>query len=352
MKLYTRIIIFLFVVVLIFVAWFFADCYFNPIIKSKDFYYIVKPGVHAKSVALDLSQQASLRHPLFFRLMVRLSGDGHKLQSGEYFFRKGSSINDIVKQIANGEIYYHTFMIIEGWNFYQVMDELNNSKLIKHTLNNLSNEEIAKKLGIERKTPEGLLFPDTYYFALGDSDLAILQHAYQEMQDYLQKAWPKRAKDLPCKNSYQALVVASMVEKETAVASEKPLVAAIILRRFKGWIHLQIDATVIYGLEPDFTGNLTKEDLTKKTPYNTYTNYGLPPTPIAMPGAVSIQAALHPATTNMLYFVAKGDGTHAFSATLDQHNTKVAKYRKQGSKEEDKAAKESEVANKNRIEHG
>ncbi len=190
----------------------------------------------------------------------------------------------------------------------------------------LSLAQVAKRLNLPHPSPEGLLFPDTYFFTLDTPDTEILSRAVEEMRNYLQEQWPRRARGLPYRSPYQALIVASMVEKETALPREMPIIAAIILKRLKIWMHLQIDSTVIYGLEPHFSGNLTINDLKKKTPYNTYTKYGLPPTPIAMPSALAIHAALHPAKTPYLYYVAKGDGSHQFSVTLAEQNAAVAKY--------------------------
>lgn len=298
----------------------------TPIIKKNDFHYVLKSGVSARTFANDLHKHAGLKNPFLFRLLIKLSGEGHKLQSGEYFFPKGSTASEVLGMVVDGEVLNYPFIIVNGWNYRGVVKALQKNSSLKKTIAGQSAQAVAKKLGTEYKTPEGLLFPDTYYYVSGATDFAVLQRAYKTMQDYLQKAWQNRASDLPYRNSYKALIVASMIEKETAIKQEKPIIAAVILNRLKKWIPLQIDATVIYGLGENFNGDLTRKDLRHKTPYNTYVNYGLPPTPISMPGRDSIQAALHPAKTDVLYFVAKDDGTHKFSKTLKRHDLAVEKY--------------------------
>jgi UPF0755 protein len=286
----------------------------------------LKPDTTAYILAHDLQQHADLKYPTLFRILVRLRGEDHKLQAGEYLFLAGSTTLAVLDQVVHGKVMYHAFTIVNGWNYYQVMRAIEKNSAIKHTLLGLNAQAVAKQMHLTFKTPEGLLFPETYYYTRGTTDLAILQRAYQAMQKYLQPAWQNRATRLPYKNSYTALIVASMLEKETSLPQEKPIIAAIILKRLQEWMPLQIDATVIYGMGKDYQGNLTRTDLRKATPYNTYVHYGLPPTPIAMPGASSIQAALHPAVTDKLYFVAKKDGSHVFSKTLAKHRLEVEKY--------------------------
>ncbi len=297
-----------------------------PIVSNSNFHYILKAGTSSRDIANDLRRTTNLTHPIIFRLISRLKGVDHKLQAGEYIFPKDSSIYNIINQLANGQVVSYDFTIVNGWNIWRVMDSLNKQPYVKHTLTNLTLKEVAKKLKIRHNSPEGLLFPDTYRYAKGAKDLDILIKAHQLMLNKIKVAWAHRAKDLWYKNQYQALIVASMIEKESSFTSEKPLIAAVILKRLQKWMHLQIDATVIYGLGREFDGKISIKDLRHKTRYNTYTSYGLPPTPISMPGQASIEAALHPAKTDALYFVSKGDGTHIFSATLNQHDKQVRKY--------------------------
>ncbi len=298
------------------------------IIGSSDFHYILKSGISGQKLANDLYRHTNLKYPLLFRLYIRVRGDGHRLQSGEYVFKSGSTSRDVLNQIVSGKVLSYSFTIVNGWNYKKVMKTLNKNSLIKHTIENLSPKQIAEKLGFKYASLEGLLLPETYSYTRGTTDLAILSRASRAMQCYIKQVWPKREKHLPYRyrNSYQALTVASMVEKEASLEHEKPLIAAVILKRLKRRMHLQIDPTVIYALGGRYRGALTLEDLRVKSPYNTYINYGLPPTPIAMPGKAAIQAALHPAKTDALYFVSKGDGSHVFSKTLERHDKAVNKY--------------------------
>ncbi|MGD9153537.1 MAG: endolytic transglycosylase MltG [Gammaproteobacteria bacterium] len=301
---------------------------YSPIVK-KDLYYVVRADTNARKLTNDLYRLTDLKYPALLRLLIEFHRDDKRLRTGEYFFPRGSNIVQIVSKIVNGKIHYHLFTIVNGYNFSRVFARLESSSFLQHTLKDKSPEEVAKLMRLKHKTPEGLLFPETYYCTRGETDLQTLNRAHQEMLRYLQKKWPQRAKDLPFKTQYTALIVASMIEKEAHIKGEKPIIAGIIEHRLQKWMRLQIDATVIYGMGKKFNGGLTRKDLHTKTPYNTYTNYGLPPTPIAMPGRDSIDAALHPAKTDMLYFVAKKDGSHVFSRDLEQHNKNVEKYQLQ-----------------------
>jgi len=298
------------------------------IVKQQPFHYVVQPGTSAKRLANIFQEKADLQYPRIFCLMSRLRGVDHALQRGEYFFPVGSTIASVLDKISQGKVYYHTFTIVDGWTIRQLLKALNKAPELKHTLVHLSQKAIAKKLNLKQNHLEGLFFPNTYFYVRHSSDLQLLQRADKMMQTHLQSLWKKRNRALPYKNAYQVLIVASLVEKETSIAKERPLIAAVILKRWQKWIPLQIDATVIYGLGSHFSGNLTRADLHKPTPYNTYVHYGLPPTPIAMPGLAAIYAALHPAKTEALYFVAKGDGTHVFSKTLKGHDKAVEKYQR------------------------
>jgi UPF0755 protein len=205
-------------------------------------------------------------------------------------------------------------------------EKLANNDAVKQTITSLSDREIMQLLGSTYNAPEGLFFPDTFYFNRHTRVLAILKISYDEMQAKLDKAWQNREENLPYKNSYEALIMASIVEKETGKASERPMIAGVFINRMRFGMRLQTDPTVIYGMGLQFNGNIRKKDLLTDTPYNTYTRSGLPPTPIAMPGIAAIEAALHPAKTKALYFVGKGDGSHAFSNDLNEHNRAVVRY--------------------------
>jgi UPF0755 protein len=205
-------------------------------------------------------------------------------------------------------------------------EKLANNDAVKQTITSLSDREIMQLLGSTYNAPEGLFFPDTFYFNRHTTDIALLKISYDAMQAKLDKAWQNREENLPYKNSYEALIMASIVEKETGKASERPMIAGVFINRMRFGMRLQTDPTVIYGMGLQFNGNIRKKDLLTDTPYNTYTRSGLPPTPIAMPGIAAIEAALHPAKTKALYFVGKGDGSHAFSNDLNEHNRAVVRY--------------------------
>jgi UPF0755 protein len=313
--------------------------FYFPVILQQDFRFRVLSGISASRLGSALNDQNGLLSPLVFRVAARLAGADRQLQAGEYRFKKGASIYAIIRQIKRGEIYHRAFTLVDGWNFPQVMQALNQNKDIQHTLLNATPTEIAEKLQIEQSSPEGWLMPDTYFYVFGDTDLAVLKRAHQEMLDYLNQVWPLREKNLPYKTEHNALVVASLIERETGRFDEKPIIADVIRKRLEKWMPLQIDSSVIYGLllgcaesafyaknKPfcsDFNGKLTPDGIKIETPYNTYLHYELPPTPIAMPGRESIYAALHPAETPYFYFFAKEEGHHVFSATMAEHQHQI-----------------------------
>jgi UPF0755 protein len=298
----------------------------TPLVPKQGRHYILKPGTSALRVSRDLTHRGNFLSPWLFDELIRWRDDTRKLQAGEYNLPAHATPLQLLDLIRSGSNVYHSFTLVNGWNIHHVLNALRADTTIKHTLGKKSLASIAKLLHISQKTPEGWLYPETYFYRLNATDLSLLKRAHRAMQVHLQKAWKARAKQLPYKNAYQSLIVASLIEKETGLAREKPVIAAVILSRLKKWMRLQIDAAVIYGLGPRFSLPLTRKELKIKTPYNTYLHYGLPPTPIAMPGKTAIWAALHPAKTNVLYFVAKGDGGHVFSKTLSEQTKAIAKY--------------------------
>jgi UPF0755 protein len=229
---------------------------------------------------------------------------------------------------SKGAVIQRKLSVIEGWTFKQFRDELNTNPDLKHVTSNLSDAEILQRIGATETHPEGLFFPDTYHFAAGTRDLVILKRAYQTMQQRLQAAWATRDTSSPLQTPYQALILASIVEKETGAPSDRTMIAAVFVNRLRKGMLLQTDPTVIYGMGDKFDGNLRKRDLRADSPYNTYTRRGLTPTPIALPGLAALQATLHPAQTNALYFVSRGDGSSQFSSTLTAHNRAVNRYQK------------------------
>lgn len=333
----------LFFVMILFLSYIF---YF-PAIQQNEFRFEMKSGVTVRQLSRMLQAQNRWVCPIVFRVVARVSGADLKLQAGEYYFKKGTSIYSIIHQLKTGDVHQRAFTLVDGWNFNRVMQALNQDENIQHTLQNMTPIEIAETLQMEGISPEGLFLPETYFYTLGSTDLDILKRAHQSMVAYLDQVWPSREENLPYQSPYQALIVASMIEKETAVAEEMPIVSDVIRKRLEQGMSLQMDSTVIYGLLlkcgdkhqvtkiknfcKDFDGDLKPDDLKIDTLYNTYLHYRLPPTPIAMPSKKAIDAALHPADTEYLYFVAKGDGAHAFSATLEEQNQQIEQLQKRES---------------------
>lgn len=288
--------------------------------------FLFTPGTSIKKAALNLQEKKLIKNPMFFIGFVRLSGAEHKLKAGEYIIEPGMTAFQLVQKMKKGDALRHAFTLVEGWNFSRIIQALNSNQYLIHTISNLSFDKIMEKIGHPGEIPEGRFAPDTYLFSGGVTDLDVLINAYQLMQRRLQIAWSNSSKDVFYRCPYEVLIVASLIEKETALAQEKPIIAGIILRRLEKGVRLQVDPSVIYGMGQKFSGKLTKADLLKDTPYNTYTRKGLPPTPISMPGKESIEAALHPIFTNAWYYVSKGDGSHEFSETLDGQNRAIKKY--------------------------
>lgn len=288
--------------------------------------YQLRPGTSVAALAGELVQQGVLDSPLYLRLLARQRGDAERIKAGEYRIVAGTTPAQLMDQLVLGKVVQYSLTLIEGWSFAQVRAALANEPALKQTLNGKSAAEILAQLGASESHPEGLFLPDTYVFIRGDSDINFLKRAYQAMKSYLAEEWNQRAEDLPLETPYQALILASIIEKETGKEEERPAIAGVFVRRLKRGMKLQTDPTVIYGLGDAFDGNLRRRDLRRDTPYNTYTRKGLPPTPIALPGREAVQAALHPQDGKSLYFVARGDGSHAFSSTLNEHNRAVRKY--------------------------
>jgi UPF0755 protein len=268
---------------------------------------------------------------VWFKLIAYQKDLSDKLKVGEYELKPGLTIPQILSLIVEGKTHQYSITFPEGWTFKQILQRLGKHPDLKHTLDGLDNRAIMTKLKADKKHPEGLFFPDTYFFAKKTDELVILKKAYARMQKVLTQEWQGRDQNLPLEDAYQALILASIVEKETAAISERPLIAGVFVHRLRLGMMLQTDPTVIYGMGDNYQGNIHKQDLRKPTPYNTYVIKGLPPTPIAMPGKEAIHAALHPTKTNSLYFVARGDGTHIFSADLKKHNEAVNTFQRHSS---------------------
>ena len=288
----------------------------------------VPRGSSLRAVASELHQRGLLDQPQVWTLWARATGRSAGLKAGEYQLMPGVTPAALLQQLGSGAVLLHSITFIEGSTFADVRGLLNRNEAVRLTLQNASPEEIMRELGDPGVHPEGQFFPDTYHFARGATDREILAIAHRRMQEELRTAWAARALDLPLAGSYEALILASIVEKETALDSERPLIAGVFVERLRRGMRLQTDPTVIYGIGTAYDGNIRRNDLTTDTPYNTYTRAGLPPTPIALPGLDSLGAAVNPQVTGAIFFVAtgKGDGSHYFSATLGEHEAAVQRY--------------------------
>ena len=297
-------------------------------LPATPFEFELKQGSSLKSVAREMKQAGLLGQAWPFVWLGRLHGSSGQLKAGNYSLDHDVSPMELLEIITKGEVIQSQTSIIEGWAFKQLRAALNANPDIVHDTLNLTDMEILQRIGATESHPEGLFFPDTYKFAAGSSDLAILRSAYYAMQQRLQETWETREADLPLQTPYQALILASIVEKETGTADDRAMIAGVFMNRLRRGMLLQTDPTVIYGLGETFDGNLRKRDLLADTAYNTYIRAGLPPTPIALPGMAALQATLHPAQTDALYFVARGDGSSHFSSSLTEHNRAVNQYQK------------------------
>ena len=294
---------------------------------------LVERGESLISVAHRLHRADIIRWPRAWVYYARIF-EPAPIKTGEYRLPENASPLDILHQLQAGEVVVYPVTFVEGWTFNTMLEVLGNLQNIEHQLKGLAGDEVIAALGLTIGHPEGWFFPDTYYYVSGDTDAQILLRAHERMQHILELEWRARAVGLPYETAYDALIMASIVEKETGVPHERDEIAGVFVRRLQKRMRLQTDPTVIYGLGSDYDGNLRRADLFRATPYNTYTQAGLPPTPIAMPGREAIHAALHPKDGDALYFVARGDGSHYFSATLEEHINAVRRYQKRGRRDD------------------
>ena len=298
-----------------------------PLVAEGDGIITVKRGDTLASLNRELVQRGVIHSDWVLPVYARLNPQAANIKAGDYRIDASASLPSLMNDITNGKVVVYNITVVEGKTFKDLRASLVQTAGIEHTLNDKTDAQIATLLGIDG-SPEGWFMPETYQFHRGSSDLELLKRMYGEMQRTLEQEWPNRAEGLPLANPYQALTLASIIEKETGVASERPQIAGVFVRRLQKDMLLQTDPSVIYGAA-DYHGDLTRKHLQTDTPYNTYINKGLPPTPIALPGKASIQAALHPADGDSLYFVADGTGGHTFSATYEEHQQAVARYLKQ-----------------------
>ena len=290
--------------------------------------YEIPQGTSLRQLAYDLHERGMIEHPRLFILLGRELDVARRLQAGEYRLVAGMSPRTLLQLLADGKVIQHAITLVEGQTFRETLQRIQAQSFIEVTLQDVDDAGIMRRLGHAGLHPEGRFMPDTYHFTRGTTDLDLLQRAFDAMSNYLESAWPDREPGLPLRTPEEALILASIVEKETGLAEERPVIAGVFIRRLQRGMRLQTDPTVIYGLGEQFDGNLRRRDLERDTPYNTYTREGLPPTPIALPGAAAIEAVLHPAAGDSLYFVSRGDGSHYFSATLEEHNLAVDKYQR------------------------
>jgi len=281
---------------------------------------VVKPGTSIRSVVTVLEQQDVTDMDWRWRLLNRLQ---HKtIKTGEYRLKPGILPVQLMDLLASGKVVSYGFTIVEGWSVKQLLVSLGKDPILQHTLESVA--ELEKLDGLPSGNPEGWFLPETYVFVRGDSDLQILRRAYRDMQNFLTSAWAGRDSGLPYETQNELLTMASIVEKETALGSERAEIAGVFVRRLMRHWRLETDPTVIYGMGETYKGNIRRRYLKNDTPYNTYTRHGLPPTPIALPGPASIQAAAHPADGDAMFFVANAQGGHTFSSTLQAHNKAVS----------------------------
>ncbi len=290
----------------------------------------VRSGASLGTVARELEAAGALPHPWVLRLVARWRGQDRTIKAGSYEIESGITLPQLLATLTEGDVERSAFVIIEGSTFAEVRRAMRASTALRNTVLDLPDGELMAHLGAAETSPEGAFHPDTYFFAAGNADVAVLRRALRAHQARLAEAWARRAPDLPLKSPAEVLVLASIVEKETGRAADRPLIASVFINRLRLGMRLQTDPTVIYGMGERFDGNLRRRDLEADTPWNTYTRDGLPPTPIAMPSQASLAAVVNPPKSEYLYFVARGDGSSQFSTNLADHNRAVSKFQKGG----------------------
>ena len=286
------------------------------------------PGANLRRVARQLHTEGLLAKPEYFVWLGRYLGLDAHIKAGEFALKPGTNPEQLLDQLDRGQVVQHELTLIEGETFKEMMGRVAADEFLQHTLADTGAAGVMEALGHPDENPEGRFLPETYAFPRGTSDVDFLRRAYAAMQTFVTQAWAERADGLPLKTPYEAQILASIVEKETGVAAERAQIAGVFIRRLRKGMKLQTDPTVIYGMGDSYKGDIRFRDLRTDTAYNTYTRFGLPPTPIAMPGKDAILAVLHPADGKALYFVSRGDGSHYFSSTLAEHNRAVDRYQR------------------------
>lgn len=308
-------------------AFYLKDRIDSPMALISEQTYTVPSGASLRRVLNDFEAKGWIQYARAHELWLRYH-DQTAIQRGEYRVRPDDTSSDAVNRMIEGRKIQYSVQFIEGWTFRQFLVALAANEAVNHTLTDTDTASVLEALDIDQQHPEGWFFPDTYLFERGTADVDILRQAHQRMQQELSRAWENRAESTQVDTPYEALILASIIERETGAAFERPEIAGVFSRRLAQNMRLQTDPTVIYGLGEDFSGNLTRSHLRQDTPYNTYTRSGLPPTPIANPGRGALEAAVDPAEGSTLFFVARGDGTHQFSDTYEEHNQAVRQYQR------------------------
>ena len=298
----------------------------TALLNSDDIQYNLKKGSTLKQVLFELTDLGILSNPYYLLFEARQTNKGNLIKAGEYRIQPGTTPRQLLDQFIDGKQVQYSLTLIEGWNYREVFKALKEHEQLVQTLDDLTPEEIMNILDMQGVHPEGQFYPETYHFPKGTTDVDFLKRANLRLQTVLNEEWENRAEDLPYQTPYEALVMASIIEKETGAAEERGMIAGVFVRRLLKDMKLQTDPTVIYAMGEQFDGNIRKKDLSIDSPYNTYVYKGLPPTPIAIAGRAAIHAALHPQDGKALFFVSKGNGLHYFSETLEEHNQAVRKY--------------------------
>lgn len=301
----------------------------RPLQVAQDTKVVLAPGQSFSSFARQLQAEGVLSNASLWSTLARLDGSARRVQAGEYWLKAGDRPTDLLDRLLAGEVVRYEVKLIEGWTLAQALAALAAHPALDHKLGGADEGTVLGVLGLPEGRGEGLFFPDTYHFEKGTSDADILRRAYRKLEDELAVAWQSRASGLPYDSAYDALILASLIEKETGRDADRANIAQVFVSRLQRGMRLQTDPSVIYGVGPTFDGNLTRRQLRTDTPYNTYTRKGLPPTPIALVSRKSLQAAMHPAPGEFLYFVSRGDGSSHFSVSLEEHQAAVRRYQLQ-----------------------
>lgn len=298
----------------------------TPLNFEQNTIFTIEPGTSFSDLNKKLKAEKIIKKDRYLEVLARYTKQANKIKSGEYNLASGMLPNELLSTFVSGKVIQYSVTLIEGWQTHEMLAAIKLDNILGKKLTSYHPDNLMQTLTYSEAVAEGLFFPDTYHFPKGTSDIDFLQRAYQRLQQVLDEEWQQRAADLPYKNSYEALIMASIIEKETGLASERATIAGVFVRRLEKRMKLQTDPTVIYAMGRQFNGNIRKKDLDIDSPYNTYRYKGLPPSPISLVGREAIYAALHPEDGKSLYFVAKGDGSHYFSENLAEHNRAVRKY--------------------------